>query len=122
VQAIPAPAAPSWVDTNVAARGRSLFQGAAGCATCHSGAKFTNNTTVDVGTRDTSNLPDGGPPPTAFQVPPLVGVGWRTPLMHDGCAATIADRFGSCATPGHGTTAQLPPQDISDLTAYLESL
>ncbi len=122
VQAIPAPAAPSWVDTNAAARGRSLFQDLAGCATCHSGAKFTNNKTVDVGTRDTSNLPDGGPPPTAFQVPPLVGVGWRTPLMHDGCAATIADRFGSCATPGHGTTTPLPPQDIADLTAYLESL
>ncbi|MFI5042767.1 MAG: cytochrome-c peroxidase, partial [Acidimicrobiales bacterium] len=77
---------------------------------CHSGPKFTNNVTVDVGT--------GG----AFQVPPLVGVGWRTPLFHDGCAATIADRFGSCATARHGSIGSLSTQDISDLIAYLETL
>jgi hypothetical protein len=53
------------------------------CNTCHSGPKLTNNLTLDLGT--------GG----SFQVPPLVGVGWRTPLLYDGCAATIADRFGS---------------------------
>ena len=121
VEAIPAPTAPSWVDTNAAARGSALFQGAAGCSTCHSGPKFTNNATVDVGTRDAATEP-GVSAPMAFQVPPLVGVGWRTPLMHNGCATTIADRFGACSTPGHGTTAQLTPEDISDLTAYLESL
>jgi cytochrome c peroxidase len=80
------------------------------CATCHSGAKFTDNLTVDVGT--------GG----AFQVPPLVGVGWRTPLLHDGCAATIADRFGACATPAHGTISGLSAQDLTDLENYLETL
>jgi DNA-binding beta-propeller fold protein YncE len=122
VQAIPAPPAPSWVDASAVSRGRVLFQGAAGCATCHSGAKLTNNQTLDVGTADPGFLPDGGAEPTAFQVPPLVGVGWRTPLMHNGCATTIADRFGSCSTPGHGTVAQLTTQNISDLTAYLESL
>jgi hypothetical protein len=58
----------------------------------------------------------------AFQVPPLVGVGWRTPLLHDGCAQTIADRFGRCATPGHGQIAELSSQDLSDLEMYLESL
>jgi acyl-coenzyme A thioesterase PaaI-like protein len=58
----------------------------------------------------------------AFQVPPLVGVGWRTPLFHDGCAATILDRFGQCATAAHGSTAQLSKQDVADLTAYLETL
>jgi len=60
--------------------------------------------------------------PDGFQVPPLVGVGWRTPLMHNGCAATLADRFGVCSTAGHGTTAQLSSANLSDLTAYLESL
>ncbi|HEX4280392.1 MAG TPA: hypothetical protein VHZ27_06470, partial [Solirubrobacteraceae bacterium] len=58
----------------------------------------------------------------AFQVPPLVGVGWRTPLMHDGCAATIADRFGACATAGHGAIGALSASHISDLIAYLETL
>jgi YD repeat-containing protein len=111
VNAIPAPPPPTWVDANAAAAGRALFERAdVGCATCHSGAKFTNNATVDVGT--------GG----AFQVPPLVGVGWRTPLMHAGCASTIADRFGSCSTPQHGNIAMLSTTDITNLSAYLETL
>lgn len=123
VESLPPPPAPSWVDASAVPRGQALFQGAGGCSTCHSGPKLTNNATVNVGTgTDEGVLPDGGPAPTAFQVPPLVGVGWRTPLMHNGCAATIADRFGSCATAGHGTTAQLSAQNVSDLTAYLESL
>ncbi len=111
VESIPAPPSPSWIDSNAAARGEAIFNDASiGCSSCHSGAKFTNNTTVDVGT--------GG----AFQVPPLVGVGWRTPLLHDGCAATIADRFGVCATQGHGQIGTLSPANISDLSTYLETL
>jgi hypothetical protein len=111
VEGIPAPRAPTWVDPTAAAAGRALFQRSdVGCATCHSGSKFTNNATMDVGTG------------AAFQVPPLVGVGWRTPLMHDGCAATIADRFGSCSTPGHGNIASLSTDDVANLTAYLETL
>ncbi len=111
VNAIPAPPPPTWVDANAAAAGRALFERPdVGCATCHSGAKFTNNATVDVGT--------GG----AFQVPPLVGVGWRTPLMHAGCAATIADRFGSCSSATHGNIASLSTTDITNLSAYLETL
>ena len=93
VQKVPAPPAPASSKTSASTRGKALFERAdVGCATCHSGPKYTNNKTVDVGT--------GG----SFQVPPLVGVGWRTPLMHDGCAATIADRFDRCATAGHGST------------------
>jgi hypothetical protein len=111
VQAVPPPPAPASSKSSAPQRGRALFERAdVGCATCHSGPKFTNNKTVDVGT--------GG----AFQVPPLVGVGWRTPLMHDGCAATIADRFGACSTAGHGSTSSLSANDISDLISYLETL
>ncbi len=111
VNSIPAPPAPTWVDAKAAAAGRAIFERAdVGCASCHSGAKFTNNATVNVGT--------GG----AFQVPPLVGVGWRTPLLHNGCAATIADRFGACATPLHGSIASLSATDITNLSAYLETL
>jgi hypothetical protein len=123
VEGVVPPPAPSWVDADAASRGRALFEGSAGCSACHSGAKFTNNKTVDVGTgHDLGTEADGGAPPTAFQVPPLVGVGWRAPLFHDGCANTIDDRFGRCATPQHGSTALLSPQDVKNLTAYLESL
>jgi hypothetical protein len=111
VEAIPAPPAPSWIDVASASRGEVLFQRAdTRCSGCHSGAKLTNNQTVDVGTGQ------------AFQVPPLVGVGWRTPLLHNGCAATIADRFSSCATVGHGDISALSSQDVADLTEYLEGL
>jgi cytochrome c peroxidase len=111
VEAIPAPRAPSWLDAAAVQRGQALFERAdVGCTACHSGPKYTNNATVDVGT--------GG----SFQVPPLVGVGWRTPLLHSGCAGTIADRFGSCATPQHGSIGSLTSANVSDLVAYLESL
>jgi hypothetical protein len=109
VQTVPPPAPAST--SSASQRGKTLFERAdVGCAGCHSGPKFTNNKTVDVGT--------GG----AFQVPPLVGVAWRTPLMHDGCAATIADRFGACSTPAHGSIGSLSASDISDLVSYLETL
>jgi hypothetical protein len=110
VQAIPPPPAPSWVDGAAASRGKATFFGAAACSTCHLGAKFTNNQTMNVSTCG------------AFQVPPLVGVGWRAPLMHNGCAATLADRFGKCSTGPHGSVQGLSAGEISDLTAYLESL
>jgi hypothetical protein len=111
VEGIPAPVVPSWVEAASAQRGQAIFERSdVGCASCHAGPKHTNNATLDVGT--------GGP----FQVPPLLGVGWRTPLLHDGCAATIADRFGHCATPGHGDISKLAPQDVTDLGMYLESL
>jgi hypothetical protein len=42
--------------------------------------------------------------------------------MHDGCAATIADRFGACSTSAHGSIGSLSASDISDLVAYLETL
>jgi mono/diheme cytochrome c family protein len=111
VQNVPAPPAPSWVDTASAARGQTLFTSSTiGCSGCHAGAKLTNNMTLDVGT--------GG----AFQVPPLMGVGWRAPLLHNGCAATLADRFGACATPQHGQISSLTQANIADLVSYLETL
>jgi len=113
VNAIPTVAAPAVVDASSVQRGKALFEDAqkTGCATCHGGPRFTNNTTVAVGT--------GG----AFQVPSLIGVGWRTPLMHNGCAATLADRFDpACGGATHGNVTSLTAQDKSDLVSYLETL
>jgi len=103
----PAPAAPAAVE-----RGRALFQSAAvGCTACHTGPRLTNNLSVDVGTG------------LKAQVPSLRGVGWRAPFLHTGCAPTLADRFGSCGGGDkHGHTSQLGPGDVSDLTAFLETL
>ncbi len=99
-------------DMDAVARGRAVFEEpTVGCATCHAGEHLTNNVTVDVGT--------GG----AFQVPSLRGVAWRTPLLHNGCAATLRDRFGACGGGDrHGHTSHLLAEQISDLVAYLETL
>lgn len=107
------PAVPAGAphDPAAVARGRSLFEDpTVGCATCHAGEHLTNNLTLDVGT--------GG----AFQVPSLRGVAARTPLMHDGCATTLRDRFGTCGGDHHGQTRQLVSSQIDDLVAYLETL
>ncbi|HVR63487.1 MAG TPA: c-type cytochrome [Polyangia bacterium] len=102
-------------DAAAVGRGRALFnETSVACATCHAGLgdTLTNNTTHDVGT---------GKP---FQVPSLRGLHYRAPYMHDGCAATVADRFRSPCGGGdrHGVTSRLTSEQIVDMTAYLESL
>ena len=93
-------------------RGKALFESAAvGCAACHGGPLFTNNQRVDVGTG------------AAFQVPALRGVSFRLPLMHDGCAKTMAERFdAACGGEAHGNTGQLSAGELDDLIAYLNTL
>ena len=105
IPALPPPA----VDPQVVARGKLLFDAVAGCVVCHSGPQLTSRLAADVGT--------GG----VFKVPSLRGLAWRAPYLHDGSAATIADRL---AIPGdrHGITSKLTPDELSDLGAYLESL
>lgn len=108
---IPAAAAASSDDEG-AARGRALFESeATECSACHTGPNFSDNQAYDVGT--------GG----AFVTPSLVGVGYREPLMHDGCATDLADRFGPCGGGDeHGKVSQLTDAEIADLVAYMKTL
>jgi cytochrome c peroxidase len=110
--AIPRPAVAPVKDTDAVARGKTLFEGQAGCSTCHTGTKLTNNATVSVGTG------------ASFQVPSLVGVSARAPFLHTGCAMTLADRFDPTCGGGaqHGKTTDLATTDIADLVAYLSTL
>jgi mono/diheme cytochrome c family protein len=100
-------AMPSRKAADVAAegRGKALFEGAGNCTQCHSGAMLTNNETVDAHT--------GG----LYQVPSLVGVSWRTPLLHDG----RIDSIGALLMGGHGE-GHLEPGQVADLTTYVEGL
>ncbi len=94
------------------ARGETVYRSAqAGCVSCHSGPLFTNNRNADVGT--------GG----SYQVPSLVGLRFRAPYMHNGCAATIDSRLSSMACGGamHGGFG-LTGEQKSDLAAYLLSI
>jgi hypothetical protein len=114
VDTIPALPPTENLDPAAVARGSMLFNDSkVGCVTCHAGTLLTNNTTIDVGT---------GQP---FQVPSLRGVSWRTPLMHNGCAPTLTDRFTNATCGGgdkHGATSTLTPSQISDLTTFLQAL
>ncbi|MFO0712749.1 MAG: cytochrome-c peroxidase [Sandaracinus sp.] len=100
------------VDTASADRGARLFWGEAQCGNCHVGSQYTNNETMDVGTG------------AAFQVPSLIGVSFRLPVMHDGCADTLRARFepGCGGGDEHGQTSQLTGSQIDDLVAYLETM
>jgi len=94
-------------------RGRELFQSAAvGCSSCHAGSLLTDNRSVNVGTGE------------VLQVPALRGVSFRLPLMHDGCATSLRQRFDAACGGGdmHGHTSQLAAAELDDLIAYLETL
>jgi hypothetical protein len=114
VDTIPAAPRVAGLDEFAVARGESLFWNATvGCRSCHSGPSLTSNMTVNVGTG------------RAFQVPSLRGLPFRAPFLHDGCAATLADRFTSPSCSGgdkHGATSALSAAQIGDLVTYLQSL
>ncbi|HKU42869.1 MAG TPA: cytochrome-c peroxidase [Polyangiales bacterium] len=99
-------------DAAAAERGKALFESeAVGCASCHFGARLSNNLGADVGTGE------------LLQVPSLRAISFRAPFMHDGCAATLRDRFGACGGGDkHGRTSQLRAAELDDLVAYLETL
>jgi len=108
-QTAPAPMRAS--DDPAVVRGRDLFE-ATGCTDCHVGTGLTNNRNADVGTGET------------LQVPSLIGVGYRAPYMHNGCAKTLTDRFDPSCGGGdaHGRMRGIDSAGIADLVAYLESL
>ncbi len=109
------PAAGVITQPELVEQGRLLFTSAPiGCASCHSGVALTDGKLHDVGT-------SAGVP---LKTPSLVGVSQRLPVMHDGCARTLRDRFGGTCGGGdqHGVTSHLTAADFDALTAYLESL
>jgi len=109
---VPAPQSTTFAAADAVQRGQQLFMSQAlACTSCHVGPQFTNNAVVNVGTG------------ASFKVPSLLGVGVRAPFMHDGCAATLRDRFGTCGGGDlHGKTSQLSQEQLGDLIAFLESL
>jgi hypothetical protein len=108
---IPALAPADDLDPALVERGRTLFSDpVVACNTCHEGPEYTDNKLHDVGTSG------------IFVTPALIGVGLRAPLMHDGCARTLRDRFGLCGGSQHGGTAKLPAADIDALVAFMQSL
>lgn len=102
LDALPSPAPPATTaDPAADADAAALF--AEACAECHAPVRPDS---VDVGT--------GG----SFQAPSLAGVGARLPLMHDGCATTLRERFDpACGGAAHGPPLTEPEIDL--LVAWL---
>jgi mono/diheme cytochrome c family protein len=115
------PAAAGSFDAAAAARGKTVFEGAGQCATCHSGPQLT-----DANTRlhPTSEVPTD---PThaersatkMYRTTPLRALWQHAPYFHDGSAATLADvvqRYVSARGLG------LTTEQVGDLIEYLKSL
>ncbi len=116
----PRPAVGSF-DTTAAARGRTLFETSARCATCHVPPTFTD---ADVKLHDPAET--GMNPLRAqrgttdkYRTTPLRGLWQHPPYFHDGSAATLADVVDHY-TAVFGLT--LSDKQKADLVEYLKSL
>jgi len=124
--AAPTPPAGSF-DPGAAARGKTVFQGAGKCASCHSGAQFTDaNERLHSPDEVVSEPePNGGPSYAArtatkmYRTAPLSGVWQHPPYFHNGSATTLADVVSTYNTR---KTLNLTADQMSDLVEYLKSL
>ena len=119
----PAAAAGSF-DSAAAARGKLVFEGAGQCASCHSGALFTDANTRLHPPADSMAEPEA-PSYAArtatkqYRTSPLKGVWQHAPYFHDGSSASLADvvaRYNSRRALG------LAPTQAAELVEYLKSL
>jgi DNA-binding beta-propeller fold protein YncE len=139
---IPLPIPPT-TDPKLVAKGKAIFERKdVGCATCHSGPRFTDSgegnkkldlagfiNLHDVGTCVKTRYPDvahqdiDGDKRAAcrFDTPSLNGVADSAPYLHDGSAATLRDVLEM--TKGKmGNISSLSSDDLDALVEYLRSL
>jgi cytochrome c peroxidase len=122
--------------TPAAKRGFALFNGRAGCASCHSGWPFSDGSFHDIGTATGDDIGRGRLFPTsvklryAFKTPTLRDVARRAPYMHDGSLPNLRavidlyDR-GGVARPSRADEIHplgLSERDKEDLLAFLDTL
>jgi cytochrome c peroxidase len=87
------------------------------CSTCHSGSKYTDNRSADVGsgkTTDRSPLVD---------TPQLFNITNSAPYLHDGSARSL-EEIWTVFNPKdtHGITNDLTKDELNDLIEYLRTL
>jgi len=125
---LPAPAPPPGsFDAAAASRGQALFNGAAKCATCHSGSEFTDANTRLHPPSDSMGEPEpSGVPSYAsrsatkqYRTAPLKGVWQHPPYFHNGSAATLE---AVVSTYNTRLALGLSASQQADLVQYLKSL
>jgi DNA-binding beta-propeller fold protein YncE len=101
--------------TPAAARGQALFEGKAGCITCHDGpARGGAGRKACVGTTD-ADLP--------LDVPHLRGAYDTAPYLHDGRAGTLEQIFiRHNSEQKHGKAHLLSEEERADLLRYVREL
>jgi cytochrome c peroxidase len=118
-----------------AKRGFVLFNTKAGCANCHSGWNFTDDSFHDIGLRD-GDIGRGKfltsiiKMQHAFKTPGLREINRRGPYMHDGSIATIKaviDQYndGGVDRPSRSDLIKplgLSNQEKADLVAFMDTL
>jgi mono/diheme cytochrome c family protein len=120
-----APSAPAgFFDASAAARGRTLFDGKARCASCHSGPDFTDANERLHPPGDSIAEPEtpsyaARSATKQYLTSPLRGVWQHAPYFHDGSAATLDQVVTVYNTR---MVLGLTPQEISDVAQYLKSL
>ena len=119
----PAPPASSF-DAVAALRGKAVFEGPGKCATCHSGALFTDANTTLHPPSDSMAEPES--PSYAsrsatkqYRTTPLKGAWQHAPYFHNGSAATLED---VAQTYNNRMSLGLSASQVSDLAQYLKSL
>jgi cytochrome c peroxidase len=119
-----------------AQRGFALFNGKAGCASCHSGWAFTDGSFHDIGTAKDDDLGRGALFPTsqklryAFKTPTLRDVAHRAPYMHNGSIPDLRSVLalynqGGIDRPSRSELIHplgLSERDQTDIVSFLNAL
>ncbi len=111
LRSLPPPRPLAVDDPGAVARGRAAFL-ARKCAACHEPPSYTKAGMFDVGLVDEVGN-------RRFNPPSLRGVGARSPYLHDGRAATLADVF---RVHRHPKDSDWSREEADDLAAFLGSL
>ena len=125
---IAAPPAPAGsFDAAAATRGKVLFEGKAGCVTCHSGPEFTDANERLHPVSDVASEPEAAGVPSyasrtatkQYRTAPLKGVWQHPPYFHNGSAATLVDVVAKYNTK---RALGLSSAEMSDVAEYVKSL
>lgn len=117
----PAPPAGSY-DVAAAARGRSVFTGAAKCAACHAGSILSDVNTGKLHQPAETGMDGAYAARTtrkAYRTTPLRGLWQHAPYFHDGSGKTLADVVNHYNTHGN---LRLTDTQKQDLVEYLKTL
>ncbi|MEO6319077.1 MAG: c-type cytochrome [Polaromonas sp.] len=120
-----APPAPAGsFDAIAAVRGKLVFDNSGKCATCHSGAAFTDANSRLHPPSDSMAEPEtpsyaSRTATKQYRTSPLRGLWQHAPYFHDGSAATLDDVARTYNTK---QSLGLTAQEVADLAQYLKSL